>query len=190
MKTRLVFLFIFMTAMTIFPTNLSSFQKIHLDHKDGLGSNYIRWIGQDNHGYIWVVTGTGLSRFNGTDFETFNTNNSGLNSDELNCIIADPQNPDKVWIGSRYDGLYTYDYNTGKITQYSGKLHTNDVPHLSISSDNKIWVTHYHKPPEKLDPSTGETERLFWKAPKNFALPIWQKTRLGNLYTSVMRMKE
>ena len=173
MKTRLVFLFIFMTAMTIFPTNLSSFQKIHLDHKDGLGSNYIRWIGQDNHGYIWVVTGTGLSRFNGTDFETFNTNNSGLNSDELNCIIADPQNPDKVWIGSRYDGLYTYDYNTGKITQYSGKLHTNDVPHLSISSDNKIWVTHYHKPPEKLDPSTGETERLFWKAPKNFALPIW-----------------
>lgn len=176
MKTRLVFLFIFIMAIAIFPISLSSFQKIHLDHKDGLGSNYIRWIGQDNHGYIWVVTGTGLSRFNGTGFETYNTNNSGLNSDELNCVIADPQNPDKVWIGSRYDGLYIYDYITGEITPYSGKLHTNDVPHLSISSDNKIWVTHYHKPPEKLDPSTGETERLFWEAPKNFALPIWCMT--------------
>ena len=36
--------------------------------EDGLPSNTIYQIAQDSKGYIWVATGTGASRFNGTDF--------------------------------------------------------------------------------------------------------------------------
>ena len=173
MRTIFIFLFIFIFSLYSPAAANEKFYKSHLDHRDGLGSNYIRNISQDAHGHIWVVTGSGLSRFDGKGFITYDAENSGLGSNELNCVVADPSNPDKVWIGSRHDGLYIYDYNSGEISKFDGELYTPDVPSLSASSDNKIWVTHYHKPPEKLDPATGKTERLFKSRPDDFPLPIW-----------------
>lgn len=173
MRTILIFLFTSLCCLSLSASGATRFFKSHLDHNDGLGSNYIRSIGQDGHGHVWVVTGSGLSRFEGTGFMSFNTENSGLGSNELNCMVADPTDSDKVWIGSRHNGLFIYDYNTGEISTFKGELYTPDIPSLSVSSDNKIWITHYHLPPEKLDPVTGKTERLFKTRPENFPLPIW-----------------
>ncbi len=156
----------------------------HLDHSNGLNSNYVRGIGQDGHGFVWVVTGNGLNRFDGTAFSRFTKENSGLSSNELNCVVKDPINPDKLWIGTRYNGICIYDYSTDKISEFKGEILTSDVTGLSISSDNKIWITHYHMPPEKLDPATGNVERIFRSIPKNFPLPVWcsMESDDGKLY--------
>ena len=112
MRTIFIFLFIFIFSLYSSAAANEKFYKSHLDHRDGLGSNYIRNISQDAHGHIWVVTGSGLSRFDGKGFITYDAENSGLGSNELNCVVADPSNPDKVWIGSRHDGLYIYAYTS------------------------------------------------------------------------------
>lgn len=149
------------------------FHRFHLDHKDGLLSNYVRNIGQDGRGFVWVATDNGLNRFDGRTFSSFTKENSGLPSNELNCILPDPRNKDVVWFGTRHHSICKYDYVTGKISSDNPPLHSPDIPFLSPSSDGKIWVTHYHFTPDKYDPATGEVERLFSETPNGFPVPIW-----------------
>lgn len=174
MKTicRNIFLLV---ALLCFPLSSSGgdLHIFHLGHQDGLCGNFIRNISEDSHGFVWVVTGNGLNRFDGSGFQEFTKENSGLTSNELNCVIPDPSDPDILWIGTRHDGLCKYDYKTGGITRYDRELYTPDIPALAKSGDNKIWIAHYHFPPEKLDPATGMTTRLFKERPEDFQLPIW-----------------
>lgn len=172
MRTILIFLFSTMCSLALSSAGVSRFYKFHLGNQDGLGSNYIKNIGQDKHGYVWVVTNSGLSRFEGSGFQTFNAENSGLGTADLNCIVADPVDPDKVWIGSKHDGLYIYDYKDGMIFPFEGSIETLEITSLSVSHDNKIWVVHYENLPEKLDPETGDTKPLFGKKPTGFPLSI------------------
>ena len=118
-------------------------ENFHMGH--GLSSNYTIDMVQDHKGYIWIATGTGLNRFDGHTFTVYTKYNSGLSSNELNAVLADPIE-DKVWIGTQRDGLCIYDYATGEISSYSSKngLLTNDITDLTLSSDKGIWITHYH----------------------------------------------
>ena len=140
---------------------------------EGLADNYIRSINQDSKGFVWVVSSSGLNRFNGKHFVKFTKENSGLPSNGLNCVLQDPVNPDKVWIATREDGLCYYDYSTGKIEKFSATLHTPDVTAMDVAHDNRIWITHYNYPPERLDPISGKVSRLFEKAPAGLPGRIW-----------------
>lgn len=142
--------------------------RFHLDHTDGLSNNFVRGIAQDNYGFVWIATIDGLNRFDGRKFTMFTKEDSGLTSNELNSIVADPSNPDIVWIGSRKDGLCKYDYTTGQISQCKEDLKSTDIPCLKLSSDNKIWVVYYHFPPERYNSTTGEIERLYDAIPSGF----------------------
>ena len=44
--------------------------------KDGLPSQSLKSVVQDQQGYMWVGTQFGLSRFDGTTFTNYNTQNS------------------------------------------------------------------------------------------------------------------
>lgn len=172
MRTILIFLFTTMISLSLTASGVKRFYKFHLGNQDGLESNYIRGIGQDKHGYVWVVTSAGLNRFEGSGFQTFNSENSGLGTTDLNCVAADPTDPDKVWIGSQHDGLYVYDYYDGTIKPFEGGINNPEITSLSLSSDNKIWVVHYETLPEKLDPATGETKLLYNTKPAGFPMAI------------------
>jgi ligand-binding sensor domain-containing protein/serine phosphatase RsbU (regulator of sigma subunit) len=39
--------------------------------EDGLPSNFVKEINQDEHGFIWIATDNGLSRFDGKNFQNF-----------------------------------------------------------------------------------------------------------------------
>lgn len=146
----------------------------HLDRQDGLSSRYIRNIAQDARGFIWVATSDGLNRFDGNRFETFNTENSGLPSNQVNDIIQDPVNRNRLLISTRNDGLATYDYKTGKILKAGGISHSPDIPGLSLSADGKhIWITNYHFVPDLYDPATGKSVRLFETVPEGMPRGFW-----------------
>lgn len=149
------------------------FHSFHLDHTSGLSNNFIRSISQDRHGFVWVATIDGLNRFDGRYFESFKKENSGLESNEINDIIGDPDNPDIVWVSSRNDGLFKYDYATGNISKCPVNLKSKDITCLSLSSDNNIWVTYYSCPPEKYDSSTGTITPLYEEVPENFKGHSW-----------------
>lgn len=46
--------------------------------RDGLPSNAVYKLLEDSYGYLWIGTAHGLSRFNGTNFRNFTSDNSGF----------------------------------------------------------------------------------------------------------------
>lgn len=145
----------------------------HLDQTAGLSSRYIRNINQDAKGFVWIATIDGLNRFDGRRFDTYTKENSGLPSNQINDIIQDPTNTDRVWIATRNDGVSVFDYNTGTIQHRAEVSHSPDIPSLSPASGNKIWITNYHFPPDLFDPSSGKTERLYYTTPEGMPRAFW-----------------
>ncbi|AVM58300.1 hybrid sensor histidine kinase/response regulator [Bacteroides heparinolyticus] len=126
----------------------------HFGVENGLSNNYILSLAQDRKGYIWIATESGLNRFDGRQFTVYNKSNSGLSSNELNALLADPTE-DKVWIGTQRDGLCCFDYATETITALKSPddgLISNDIPYLAAAADSGIWITHYHMGVQHFDP--------------------------------------
>ena len=76
----------------------------HYSTENGLTSNAIAYICQDDYGYIWLATWNGLSRFDGYDFYNYKTGNGSgikhLHNRILDLAIDQSQN---VWM-RMYDG--------------------------------------------------------------------------------------
>lgn len=139
-------LFISLLLTSLMPGIVSAQRISHFGVADGLSSSYVVGLTQDRKGYIWIATESGLNRFDGRQFVVYNRKNSGLSSNELNVVLADPC-ADKVWIGTQRNGLCCFDYATETITNMvAGEdgLSSNDIPTLTLASDSGIWITHYY----------------------------------------------
>ncbi len=76
----------------------------HFSTDDGLASNAIADICQDDYGFLWIATWNGLSRFDGYNFYNYKTGNSSgiknLHNRILDLAIDQSQN---IWM-RMYDG--------------------------------------------------------------------------------------
>lgn len=142
---RIFYLSLFMWVSSIL--SITYAQDRHIKHfgvEDGLSNNYVVDITQDQNGYLWIATEAGLNRFNGNDFTIYNKSNSGLSSNELNTLLADP-NENKIWIGTQRDGLCYFDPKTETINRLKVKgMLTSDITQLLPANDGGIWIVHYH----------------------------------------------
>lgn len=134
-------------------------KKIGLEQ--GLTSNYVVGISQDRHGYMWFATESGLNRFDGNRIRTFRKNNienTGLSGNELNKVLADPQD-DIIWIATQRSGLNAFDTKTETFTYYHSdgnnphSIATNDVTNLAMAADGNLWLSTYHFGVEYFDKS-------------------------------------
>jgi ligand-binding sensor domain-containing protein len=133
-----------------------------LDLEQGLSCNYVVSIAQDKYGFLWFATEEGLNRFDGNSFFTYykQRDRQGISSSELNCVIDDAKEP-VVWIGTKNDGLNSFNYQTEEWHSYKhdGKnpssIATNDITHITPSANGKLWITTYWKGVELFDPETG-----------------------------------
>lgn len=132
-----------------------------LDLEQGLSCNYVVSIAQDKYGFLWFATEEGLNRFDGNSFFTYykQRDRKGISSSELNCVIDDAKEP-VVWIGTKNDGLNSFNYQTEEWHSYKhdGKnpssIATNDITHITPSANGKLWITTYWKGVELFDPET------------------------------------
>jgi hypothetical protein len=69
-------------------------QYINYNISDGLPSNNVYRMTQDNQGFIWVITDKGMAKFDGKVFKTFTTRN-GLPTNDIWDITVTPDN--RVW---------------------------------------------------------------------------------------------
>ena len=81
---------------------------------DGLLSNGVSAIAQTSDGYLWIGTGEGLSRFDGTSFTNYRTND-GLPSNYITVLTPGKRSPGRLWIGTRHGGLCKFD--SGQFTR-------------------------------------------------------------------------
>ena len=106
------------------------------------GSTYLVFnnICKDKNNNLWVTTdGKGLCKFDGNEWTIYNTDNSGLPSNEPTSILFD--NFENKWITTWGGGLVKFDgvnwnvYNTDN----SG-IRSNILKKVAIDDKNNIWI--------------------------------------------------
>ena len=119
----------------------------HYSTEDGLCSNAISMISQDDLGFMWLATWNGLSRFDGYEFYNYKTGNSShiknLHNRILDILIDQSQN---VW-------MHMYDNRVFVLNRYTDQiinplLTTNLFSILLIfirESPNKLKGLHLKK---------------------------------------------
>ncbi|WP_337840392.1 diguanylate cyclase [Rheinheimera sp.] len=82
------------------PSSIYDFDIKHWTSADGLSSNSVRAISQDQQGYIWVGTSYGLNRFDGQQFVTYSSKTiRQLPSNAINQLLLDSSG--YLWIGTK-----------------------------------------------------------------------------------------
>ncbi|MFT3907918.1 MAG: histidine kinase [Ferruginibacter sp.] len=92
-------------------TRAQEYSYKHYDRKDGLIGNHIYHAVQDKDGFLWLATETGVSRFDGTSFKNFTTN-EGLPDNEVLKLFVDSKG--RVWMLPFKNSICYY---------YNGKIH-------------------------------------------------------------------
>ncbi len=116
-----------------------------LTTKEGLAHNQVRAIVQDNHGFIWFGTTTGLQRYDGKKFTTYQNipgDSNSLIGDRVRSLLADENGG--IWIGTFGSGLsYLKD---GKFTHHiyedgnPNSISNNSIEALVKDKEGHLWI--------------------------------------------------
>jgi len=96
---------------------------------DGLPSNSINGIAEDQSGYLWIATSDGLARYDGITFRVWRAGD-GLLDNYLWSVHVDADN--RIWVGTSQAGLAMLDVDRRTFRHYD----THNTP--GIASDN-VW---------------------------------------------------
>ena len=108
---------------------------------EDLPSEEITQIIQDNKGYIWIATNSGLCRYDGYRIRTYKDNlfTPGILTDNQIKTIAEDHSYN-LWIGTN-NGLNILNMITGQIREAEdSRLQEKVVSVLYVSKDNNVWV--------------------------------------------------
>ncbi len=123
--------------------------------KDGLSQVSVNDIIEDNEGFLWIATQSGLNRFDGFSFQTFNSDGSGKKScgNYINKLLADGN---KIWIGTRDAGLCYL--NKNKHHFYSIEALRNfNIEDMAIDAYHNVFITLENKGVGYLDFDGSDT---------------------------------
>ncbi len=112
----------------------------------GLTSNFIQCLVQDNQGFLWIGTDAGLNRFDGKNVIKYTHiigDSNSLLYNRIKSLFVDDK--DQIWVGT-YAGLSILNPRTSKFTNYRQIQVSNTIIDLSIGVndiaefDNRIYV--------------------------------------------------
>lgn len=105
---------------------------------NGLPSNLILDIVQDDVGYIWLASYDGLIRFDGLTFTKFTKAEFGFTG--LSPRVLCKGNDGSLWIGTNASGLYNY--KNKKFIHYGleAGLPNVSIRALKFDNNNRLWV--------------------------------------------------
>lgn len=117
---------IFILFITIFCLSSYAQQYSFLRYgvKEGLAQSQVTDISQDNLGYLWIGTQSGLSKFNGNEFENFSIDD-GLADNTIHKLLFDSIT-NTLWIATP-EGLTEYKNNTFVSYYFDQKIKVNDL---------------------------------------------------------------
>lgn len=99
--------------------------------KDGLPSNLIYSMVQDNKGFLWIATDNGLARFDGKYFRTYTTDN-GLPDNEI--LEVRKENDGTIWVNTFKQGPFYFDETTNSFV--------DPLKNLPVKRDFVKFVLH------------------------------------------------
>jgi ligand-binding sensor domain-containing protein len=136
------------------------------DLEKGLPTSEIQAIHQDELGYLWLATPSGLLRYDGYIFHHYTTAD-GLAGNDIRQIYEDKKN--RFWLLSAASGLTIWQNSTFAPHRLSKSLQTlakgREVASFDIDAGDTLWVSLRQQPPFAPD------YRLYFAAEKD---SIWQ----------------
>ncbi|WNO61413.1 diguanylate cyclase [Rheinheimera sp. MMS21-TC3] len=131
----LIFCFVSASLHAFSQQSMYDFDIKHWSSTDGLSSNSVRAITQDNQGYIWLGTLYGLNRFDGNQFEHFTTKTQqNLASNNITRLFKDSKG--YIWVGTK-TGLSGVEPSNLQFEHY--KI-TAEVTSIIEISPDEIWL--------------------------------------------------
>ena len=124
---------------------------------NGLSSNHIYDMTEDNNGFLWIATNNGVSRFDGKYFQNFSVND-GLPSNDAVQIVKDSTGT--IWVNCYKEHLCYFDQQSNRFVLLKGNKNLEQVAKiyciLSVNSNGDLV----------LEPSNGMTSCLIRKTGK------------------------
>ncbi|MEP3384665.1 MAG: response regulator [Flavobacteriaceae bacterium] len=122
-------------------TQQESFTQLSVN--EGLSHSDANCVVQDNNGYLWIGTNSGLNRYDGYNFKTFKWEPNDILSIPGNRILELLTTKEKVWVLIENKGLYCYDLLTKSffLAQKIAKLKPNSFL-LDLDNDKNLWLFH------------------------------------------------
>ena len=124
---------------------------------DGLSQSYISTIVQDELGALWVGTQDGINRFNGKNFDVFNSDKGFEISNDY--IISSVKDDHSIWFGT-YDGLVKYDLRSEIFKSYRIDNKRVEIRSITFDKNNELFVGTAFGNLYKLNESISKLERL------------------------------
>ncbi len=147
-----IFVFIFFLQLIITSSSVFAQQTINLDAKknlsqyifrkwtteEGLPSNAIIDIIQDQKGYIWIATHDGLARFDGAKFTSYTVRNTPIiRSHAIRSLLSDSKG--NIWIGTQR-GVLKYKDNQFSIPLEFGIINEYSIEAIYEDKNGVIWI--------------------------------------------------
>jgi ligand-binding sensor domain-containing protein/signal transduction histidine kinase/DNA-binding response OmpR family regulator len=161
------FLLFFLFPIYLFGQGNSFFFR-HLTTNEGLSHNSVYSIVEDNYGFIWIGTRSGLNRFDGYKFKVYDINNSGLRNAYINNVFKDSKG--RIWVATQEAGLSMYDYNTDDFTTFEynagdpKNLSRNNIQVITEDSRGRIWAGSHKDDLYWVNETKGKLQRINLKA--------------------------
>ena len=104
--------------------------------KDGLPQVSVNALAQTPDGYVWCATFAGLSRFDGSDFKTFDPTNSGIQSTRLTSLGVDRSGA--LWIGTEEGWVIRFREGKFELIASTPKR----IWGFAFPPDGVVWLSH------------------------------------------------
>ncbi len=129
-----------------------------LDRNNGLPSPIVQALAQDGDGFLWVGTGSGVSRWDGYRFRNYQFQVAvpgALPDNDIYSMYTDPQRT--LWIGTRSRGVARYDAAHDRFQTFAAAGKNKEFPTVyAMVTDGAggLWVGS-RRGIDHLDPVTG-----------------------------------
>jgi len=141
-----IYLLLTLSCSLAFAQSFPNLKFNQITVKDGLSTNAVRCTYEDKNGIIWIATGKGLNRYDGTGIKEFKhiaSDSTTICNDALINIVADKEN--QLWLGT-FKGLSRFNPITGKAKNFlhqptnknSLAADENCVPF--VDSKGNLWL--------------------------------------------------
>ena len=144
MKRHIIWLTIlawFAVVLLHAQTMLPSYHLRLLTTEDGLLSNNVHEVVQDDGSYLWMATANGLCRFDGYQFEAASGFATGSSPSSLHIgrMAYDQQNQ-LLWVCTSYYEVACYDLRRGQYIDYTGRGDTKREYAKMRPSRQALWL--------------------------------------------------
>jgi ligand-binding sensor domain-containing protein/serine phosphatase RsbU (regulator of sigma subunit) len=110
---------------------------INFSTADGLPSQIVNDVFQDNEGFFWFATQDGVCRFNGHDFIPFHPLKA-LEGVDAVAILQDQKG--QICIATNTSGVFIHDFKSTRVIDTKSGLPSNVIRRLFIDRENTLWI--------------------------------------------------